>query len=225
MNQHATNHPILYSFRRCPYAMRARLAIQSAGFNVELREILLRDKATEFTAASPKATVPVLVLPDGTIIEESLDVMLHVLGQSDPEGLLTPTEDTLADMLALILENDGPFKRALDRYKYANRYEGADPIAERTAASNFLQTLDDRLRTNNGCLFGARLSLADLAILPFVRQFANVDRPWFDSQDWLDLRKALEDFTDSARFASIMLKYTMWQSGDEIIWFGEPKNQ
>lgn len=205
--------------------MRARLAIQSAGFNVELREILLQNKAPEFTAASPKATVPVLVLSDGTIIEESLDVMLHVLGQSDPEGLLTPTEETLADMLALILENDGPFKRALDRYKYANRYEGADPIAERTAASSLLKTLDDRLRTNNGCLFGARLSLADLAILPFVRQFANVDRPWFDSQSWPALRKVLEDFTGSERFASIMLKYAMWKSGDEIIWFGEPKNQ
>jgi len=224
MNQHSANHPILYSFRRCPYAMRARLAVQSAGFNVELREILLRDKAPEFTAASPKATVPVLVLPNGTIIEESLDVMLHVLDQFDPEGLLTPTEETLADMLALISENDGPFKRALDRYKYANRYEGADPISERTAASSFLQTLNDRLRTSNGCLFGARLSLADLAILPFVRQFANVDRPWFDSQDWPDLRKALEDFTVSERFASIMLKYAMWQPEDEVIWFGEPKS-
>lgn len=224
MNQHSVNQPILYSFRRCPYAMRGRLAIVSAGFNVELREILLRDKAPEFTAASPKATVPVLVLPDGAIIEESLDVMLHVLDQSDPEGLLTPTEETLADMQALIAENDGPFKRALDRYKYANRYEGADPLAERTAAASFLFTLNKRLRANNGFLFGARLSLADFAILPFVRQFANVDRPWFDSQDWPDLRKALEDFTVSGRFASIMLKYAMWQSGDEIIWFGEPKN-
>ncbi|WP_306257866.1 glutathione S-transferase [Pararhizobium sp. IMCC21322] len=224
MSQHPVSHPILYSFRRCPYAMRARLAILSAGFKVELREILLRDKAPEFIAASPKATVPVLVLPDGTIIDESLDVMLHVLGQSDPESLLTPTEETLADMLALISENDGSFKRALDRYKYANRYEGADPISERNIASSFLHTLDNRLRTNSGGLFGARLSLVDLAILPFVRQFANVDRPWFDSQDWPDLMKALEAFTASGRFASIMLKYTKWQSGDEVIWFGEAKN-
>lgn len=224
MNPNNTAHPIIYSFRRCPYAMRARLAVQSAGFTVELREILLRDKAPEFTAASPKATVPVLVLPDGTVIEESLDVMLHVLGQSDPEGLLTPTEETLADMLALISENDGSFKRALDRYKYANRYEGADPIAERNAASSFLHMLNNRLSARGGFLFGTRLSLADLAILPFVRQFANVDRTWFDSQDWPDLRKALEGFTGSERFASIMLKYAVWQSGNEIIWFGKPKN-
>lgn len=224
MNPNNAAHPILYSFRRCPYAMRARLAIQSAGFTVELREILLRDKAPEFTTASPKATVPVLVLPNGTIIEESLDVMLHVLGQSDPEGLLMPTGETSADMLALISENDGPFKRALDRYKYANRYEGADPLAERTAAASFLYTLNNRLRANNGVLFGARLSLADLAILPFVRQFANVDRLWFDSQDWPDLRIALDGFTGSGRFASIMLKYAMWRSGDEVIWFAEPKD-
>ncbi|MEH6725182.1 MAG: glutathione S-transferase N-terminal domain-containing protein, partial [Hyphomicrobiales bacterium] len=154
MNPTPIENPILYSFRRCPYAMRARLAIASAGFKVELREILLKDKAPEFITASPKATVPVLVLPDGRIIEESLDVMLHVLGQSDPENLLTPTTGSLAEMLALIADNDGPFKSALDRYKYANRYEGADPITERNKAARFLQQLDDRLTSHNGFLFG-----------------------------------------------------------------------
>lgn len=200
--------------------MRARLAIASAGFKVELREILLRDKAPEFTTASPKATVPVLVLPDGRIIEESLDVMLHVLGQSDPECLLAPTTGTSAQMLALIADNDGPFKSALDRYKYANRYEGADPIAERNKAALFLQQLDDRLTSHDGFLFGTRCSLADLAILPFVRQFANVDRAWFDTQDWPALIQALNGFTNSARFTAIMTKYARWHAGDVPVIFG-----
>lgn len=222
MTLHADATPVLYSFRRCPYAMRARLAIASAGFQVELREILLRDKAPEFIAASPKATVPVLVLKDGTVIEESLDVMLHVLGQSDPEGLLTPISGTPADMRALISQADGPFKSALDRYKYANRYEGADPVTERNKAALFLHQLNDRLTTNHGFLFGTRISLADIAILPFIRQFANVDRAWFDSQDWPALITALNHFTASERFNAIMTKYAKWQSGDAPVMFGAP---
>jgi len=221
MNPTPVEFPILYSFRRCPYAMRARLAIASAGFKVELREILLRDKAPEFTTASPKATVPVLVLPDGTIIEESLDVMRHVLAQSDPEGLLAPTTGTLEEMLALIADNDGPFKSALDRYKYANRFEGADPITERNKAARFLQELDDRLTSHDGFLFGTRSSLADIAILPFVRQFANVDRAWFDTQNWPALIQALNGFTSSARFTAIMTKYARWHSGDAPTFFGD----
>jgi glutathione S-transferase len=216
-----TSH-ILYSFRRCPYAMRARLAVASAGFQVELREILLRDKAPEFIEASPKATVPVLVLADGTVIEESLDIMLHVLAQSDPEGLLAPTSGTLADMCALISKSDGPFKSALDRYKYPNRYEDSDPVSQRNRAALFLQELNDLLTTNHGFLFGTRISLADIAVLPFIRQFANVDRAWFDSQDWPALIDALNHFTTSERFNAIMMKYAKWQSGDAPVMFGAP---
>lgn len=220
MNPHTTAHPILYSFRRCPYAMRARLAVTSAGFEVVLREILLRDKAPDFLTASPKATVPVLVLPDGAIIEESLDIMLHVLRQSDPEGLLAPTDGTLAEMLDLISESDGPFKKALDRYKYANRYENADPVEERDKAAQFLNLLNTRLSANNGFLFGSHLSLADLAILPFVRQFANVDRDWFNGEDWTALSQILTGFTNSQRFTAIMTKYDKWLAGDAPIMFG-----
>lgn len=194
--------------------MRGRLAIASARFEVELREVLLRDKPESMLAASPKGTVPVLILPDETVVDESLDVMLHVLGQHDPEQLLTPTEVSLDDMLALIAQSDGPFKTALDRYKYANRYEDVDTNEQRKTASAFLNKLDKRLTVNEGFLFGKRLSLADLAILPFVRQFANVDRTWFDAQDWPALRLALESFITSDRFLAIMDKYPQWHPGD-----------
>ncbi|MFK8034856.1 MAG: glutathione S-transferase [Hyphomicrobiales bacterium] len=214
MTLNASNIPILYSFRRCPYAIRGRLAIASAGFEVELREVVLRDKPDSMLAASPKGTVPVLILPDETVVDESLDVMLHVLNQHDPEHLLTPTSGSLEDMLALITESDGPFKSALDRYKYANRYEDVDTNEQRKTASAFLSKLDKRLAANDGFLFGKRLSLADLAILPFVRQFANVDRTWFDAQEWPALRSALETFITSDRFLAIMDKYPQWHPGD-----------
>ncbi len=199
--------------------MRARLALASAGFTVELREIVLRDKAADFVTASPKATVPVLVLPDGTVIEESLDIMLHVLGQHDPEHLLRPPHATQEDMLALIAEFDGPFKTALDRYKYANRYDDADPLNQRDKAAMFLHRLDDLLAPQVGFFYGSRPSLADFAILPFIRQFANVDRAWFDAGPWLHLLSALNQFTSSARFAAIMGKYQKWQPADPPLWF------
>lgn len=194
--------------------MRGRLAIASAGFEVELREVVLRDKPESMLDASPKGTVPVLILADGTVVDESLDVMLHVLGQNDPEQLLTPAIGTLDDMLTLIAQSDGPFKAALDRYKYANRYEDVDTNEQRKTASEFLNKLDKRLVANEGFLFGSRFSLADLAILPFVRQFANVDRAWFDAQDWPALRSALETFITSDRFLAIMDKYPQWHPGD-----------
>ncbi|MBL4646968.1 MAG: glutathione S-transferase [Hyphomicrobiales bacterium] len=212
--------PILYSFCRCPYAMRARLGIASSGLQVELREILLRDKAPEFLAASAKGTVPVLVLPDGTVIDESLDILLYALDQHDPEGLLSPDGATREDMLALIAQSDGPFKSALDRYKYANRYGDVDPQEQRAIASQFLIQLDERLGQNNGVLFGKKCSLADIAILPFVRQFSNVDREWFDSQNWPALRSTLDDFLSSEKFAHIMPKYAKWVVGDAPIIFG-----
>ncbi|MEP5624121.1 MAG: glutathione S-transferase [Hyphomicrobiales bacterium] len=219
MTLNASTIPILYSFRRCPYAMRGRLAIASAGIEVELREVVLRDKPDSMLAASPKGTVPVLILPDETVIDESLDVMRHVLGQNDPEHLLAPTEGSLDDMLLLIEESDGPFKSALDRYKYANRYEDVDTNEQRNTASEFLRKLDKCLAANKGFLFGKRLSLADLAILPFVRQFANVDRVWFDTQEWSALCMALETFVTSDRFLAIMAKYPQWHPGDAVTSF------
>ena len=197
--------PILYSFRRCPYAMRARLAIQSAGIQTELREIVLRDKAPEFLEASPKGTVPVVVTQN-QIIEESLEIMQWALSQNDPEGWCDGAD------VDLIAEADGPFKDALDRTKYATRYEDADPQAERLKANAFLAKLSVRLQ-GQPHLGGDRPNLTDFAILPFVRQFANIDRAQFDLDNpglvaWLD------GFLASYRFQSIMTKYPKWSLGD-----------
>lgn len=210
--------PVLYSFRRCPYAMRARLALRSAGVSVALREVVLKDKAPEFLAASPSATVPCLVLPEAQVIDESLDIMVWSLQQSDPEGLLAPPIGALDEMLDLIAELDGPFKRSLDRYKYDTRFGDADPVVERNKAGGFLEKLDAMLK-GRPWLFGERPSLADLAILPFVRQFANVDRAWFDDQDWPDLIHWLDRFLESERFGAIMTRYPKWTVGDPTTLF------
>lgn len=205
--------PILYSFRRCPYAMRARLAIESAGIDVELREILLRDKAPEFLATSPSATVPCLAF-ENEVIDESRDIMLWALRQNDPEGWLNmPAEGH--DIVDVI---EGPFKTALDRYKYSTRYNDADKLDERSKASSHLKDLDDRL-DNQSWLFGDAPSFADMATLPFVRQFANTDKSWFDDQDWTGLSTWLENFLGSERLKSIMIKYPTWKDGDPITVF------
>ncbi|WP_188673250.1 glutathione S-transferase [Neptunicoccus cionae] len=200
--------PILYSFRRCPYAMRARLSIVASGLQVELREILLRDKAPAFLAASPKGTVPVVVNGD-TVIEESLDVMEWALGQSDPQGLLYAGPEARE----LVLRCESEFKGHLDRFKYAVRYDDVDREEERKLASVYLRELDRRL-DGQEYLFGERIGFADIGIAPFVRQFANTDRAWFDGQDWPNLIRWLDGFINSDRFQSIMNKYPKWEEGD-----------
>ncbi len=211
--------PILYSFRRCPYAIRARLAVAASGVAVELREVVLRDKPPAFLAASPSATVPTLVPPGAPAIDESLDIMLWALNRNDPEGWLKPETGSYEAMLSLIADNDGPFKVHLDRYKYHVRHVDCDPLAERAEASVFLCDLETRLQAATW-LFGAHAGLADMAILPFVRQFANVDRDWFDRQDWPRLRGWLEGFERSRRFAAVMEKYRPWTDGDAPTVFG-----
>lgn len=205
--------PLLYSFRRCPYAIRARLALWKVGLSCELREVVLRDKPPSLLAYSPKATVPVLVLDDGTVIDESLDVMLWALNRSDPDGWLTPSAGTLDDMCKLIAVNDGEFKGHLDRYKYPDRYEGVDPLFHRAEAERFLADLDARLKEHGG-LFGPQFSLADWAIGPFIRQFANTNRAWFEETPYETLRDWLEQFLDTPLFQSVMDKYPQWHGGD-----------
>lgn len=207
------NLPVLWTFRRCPYAMRARLAIQSSGQRVALQEILLKDKPAAFIAASPKGTVPV-VMDGDVVIEESRDVMLWTLNQSDPEGWLDmPTEGH-----ALIDTCDGPFKQALDHTKYAVRFPDQDEAAERSKAMLFLNDLNARL-ADTPFLFGDHRTVADMAILPFVRQFANTDREWFDAQDIKNVIKWLNAFLASDRFRSIMVKYPPWQAGQDEVLF------
>lgn len=198
--------PILYSFRRCPYAMRARLAIVAAGVQVELREVVLRDKPAAFLAASASGTVPCLVTDTGAI-DESLDIMKWALSGNDPEQWLVMP----ASGWDLIQQADGPFKDALDRTKYASRHPELDPEKQRALACAFLAKLDQTITTN---LFD-HPSIADFAILPFVRQFAFIDKPWFDAQPWPNLQAWLERFLESDHFASIMQKYPQWVEGDE----------
>ena len=206
-------HPILWTFRRCPYAMRARLAIQSAGVQVELREILLRDKPAEFLTTSPKGTVPVIDT-GRNVIEESRDIMIWALEQNDPEGWL----DMPAIGHSLIDACDGPFKTALDHTKYAVRYPDLDPAAERAKAADYLHDLNDRLG-DKPYLFGPAPKLADMAIVTFVRQFANTDRVWFDTQPWPHLIRWLDRFVASDAFAGIMTKYPPWQAGQDTVQF------
>lgn len=205
--------PILYSFRRCPYAMRARLALMSAGIEVELREVILRDKPGALLEASPKGTVPVLV-NDQQVIDESRDIMIWALRQNDPEHLL----EMPAEGEAWIDTIDGPFKTALDRYKYANRFAGSDSTQERARAAEILATVDAQLTTRKW-LFGDAPTLADLATITFVRQYAHVDRAWFDSQNWSGVRGWLDRFLDSERFAAIMSKYPQWTPESPVTLF------
>ena len=203
--------PILYSFRRCPYAMRARLALLASGTACEIREVTLRAKPDALIAASPKATVPVLVLPDGRVIDESLAIMHWALGRSDPEGWLA------RDDPALIAANDGPFKRQLDRAKYPERHD-ADPAAERAAGCALLAPLETRL-TDTRNLGGAQTGIADMAILPFVRQFAAIDRAWFDAQPLPGLQAWLARQLATPLFDRIMVKLPPWTPGDAPLVF------
>ncbi len=203
------SYPVLYSFRRCPYAMRARLGIAASGLTVQLREIILRDKPAEMLQASPKGTVPVLVLPDGAVVDQSLDIMEWALVQNDPLALLR-FGPVASDLIARC---EAEFKPHLDRFKYHVRYENVDPLQERALAAKYLQELDRRLQKTT-YLFGPDISLADMAIAPFVRQFANASRAWFGVQDWPALARWLDQFIGSARFQGVMQKYPVWQAGD-----------
>ena len=196
---------VLYSFRRCPYAMRARMALKVSGARYEHREVVLRDKPAEMVEVSPKATVPVLVAPDGKVIDESLDIMRWALARNDPEGWLERRDP---DLVATI---DGPFKHHLDRYKYATRYDDVDPQEHRTAALGVLQTLEGRLGGSSH-LFGEHRGMADIAIFPFVRQFAHTDRMWFEAQDIPAVQQWLAQLTGSELFVAIMTKHEPWTS-------------
>lgn len=203
--------PILYSFRRCPYAMRARMALLASQTLCEIREVKLAAKPAEMLAASPKGTVPVLLLPDGRVIDESLDIMRWALGQHDPAQWLT------RDDKALIAANDGPFKHHLDRYKYADRH-GSDAHDHRAACIRLLEPLEQRL-ASHAHLCGEASGLTDAAIFPFVRQFAETDRPWFDAQSLPRVQDWLAGHLASPLFAAAMPRLAPWRPGDRPILF------
>lgn len=210
--------PVLYSFRRCPYAMRARWAILVSGQACELREVLLRDKPAELLAASSKGTVPVLVGVDGAVIDQSLDIMLWALKRHDAKGWLRPGIGALQDMLDLVARCDADFKHHLDAYKYPGRalpadsLEPADAATARERGASFLARLEERLQQSTW-LHGEHMALSDAAIAPFVRQFAAVDAAWFSAQPWPGLRAWLQALVGSNLFTAVMDRHPPWQTG------------
>jgi glutathione S-transferase len=202
--------PILYSFRRCPYAIRARMAIYYASITVELREVSLANKPQAMLELSAKGTVPVLQLKN-RVIDESLQIMLWALGQSDPDDWLSP--QTMQQAQRLIQDNDQNFKLWLDKYKYWDRFPAQSQQFYRTQAEQFLVQLETLL-SQHRFLLGQQLSVADIAIFPFIRQFAFVDKAWFDRAPYPNLQYWLEGLLTYKLFIQCMHKQPLWQAGD-----------
>jgi glutathione S-transferase len=203
--------PVLYSFRRCPYAMRARLALRVSGLSYEHREVALKAKPAEMLAVSPKGTVPVLCLPTGEVLEQSLDIMLWALQRNDPEAWLPSSPENWALAHDDIALNDGEFKAHLDRFKYPQRFGLVDGLSHRTQAANVLMQWQIRLQAQ-AFLSGLQWGLLDACVAPFVRQFARTDRVWFDAQPWPELAQWLTAFENSEAFAAVMHKHPLWVS-------------
>ncbi len=202
-----TGGAILYSFRRCPYAMRARMALLVSEEPFTIREVSFKDKPSQFIAASPKATVPVMVTGDGQVIDESIDIMRWALNRNDPEHWLN------GDDAGLIAQNDGPFKHHLDRYKYADRH-ASNPIIHRDACMDLLAIFERRLtQTTNLC--GNSTTLTDIAIMPFVRQFAGVDPTWFQTQNLPATEAWLNRHLGTPLFERAMARQAIWRTGQD----------
>ena len=205
--------PILYSFRRCPYAMRARLAIAISEQEIRLREIVLKHKPTELLVISPNKTIPVLQINEQEVLDESLEIMVWALSKNDPQQWIN---DSLQEMLSLIDNNDYEFKYWLDKYKYADRFPEYEQAYYRDQAEDFLMVLESRLHQKS-YLFADHITLADMAIFPFIRQFANVDKNWFEQSPYLLVQQWLIKLINSDLFISCMKKYPTWlESGEDI---------
>ncbi len=213
--------PILYSLRNCPYAMRARMAIFKSSQVVLLRDLVLSNKPEEMMQVSPKGTVPVLVLSNDSVVEESLDVMLWALRESDPRDLLHSIDvSILPEMLKLINEFDNEFKTCLEQYKCAKRYQ-EDNIEEcRAACQQYLQKLEQCL-SKHVFLMSDKESLADIALLPFIRQFARVERQWYLQSPYPKVRLWLNNYLQSAMFSKVMAKHPLWLDTQQEVLFGD----
>lgn len=226
--------PVLYSLRNCPYAMRARIAIFKSKQAVLLRDVVLTNKPQEMLIASPKGTVPVLVLANGTVIDESLAVMLWTLTETDPDNLMHSDVDgsindkadsVLAEMLTLIDEFDHDFKACLDKYKCAKRYQRGNSLEDsieqcRAACEVYIQQLEHRL-TEHAFLMSDKESLADIALLPFIRQFAKVERQWYLQSPYSKVRQWLNHYLQSPMFTKVMAKYPLWLDNYDVVIFGD----
>lgn len=211
--------PILYSFRRCPYAMRARIALHYSGVNCELREVSLRNKPDALLAESPKGTVPVLLLSDGSIIDESMDVIHYAVAENDPENISDVSAKVKLEIDNVILSNDKDFALLLRKYKYFEKYpEETQEEYRQQIESGFLAKYDQML-DGNKFLFGKK-SIADFAILPFIRQFAFAEEDWFFTSKYKNIITWLNNYIESDVFEDIILaKHAPWKEGDQPIYF------
>jgi len=229
--------PILYSLRNCPYAMRARLAIFKSQQPVALRDVVLTNKPPEMILASAKATVPILVLSvpkqsthagsvTTEVIDESLDIMLWALDNSDPSDLLhSASPEIRGDMLTLIADFDVEFKQRIEAYKCAKRYHEDNLTECRIACEDYIKKLEVRL-TQHEFLFSAKESLADIALLPFIRQFARIERQWYLQSPYPNLKRWLNNYLQSSMFTKVMAKHPLWlDSGEEVVFVGPVKNE
>ena len=192
------------------------MAIHISGQKCEIREVLLRDKPPSMLEYSAKGTVPVLILQDGKVIDESLDVIDWALNLNDPEDWQRSKYTKKTKELIKI--NDGEFKYHLDRYKYSKRYDNEDPEFHRKKCLKFIESVNNELN-NSKYIFDDNISYADIVVLPFIRQFRIADIEWFDSLPYDNLKKWLSSFLDSSLLNSIMKKYDLWQEGDSLIIF------
>ena len=212
--------PILYSLRRCPYAMRGRMGIALSQQKVLLREIVTKDKPSELLASSPKGTVPVLVLPQGTIIEQSIEVMIWALEQNDPQDLLRSSEPELnQEILELIARNDNEFIGHLEKYRASVRYRNVDTEQRRQACEGFISELESKLAQHE-YLFGDTPSLADFAVMPFVSQFVRVEKKWFVQSEYQNVGRWLRAHLDSKLYTQVMKQYPLWNETKQDCLFG-----
>ena len=209
-------YPILFSFRRCPYAMRARLAIKLCDLKCEIREISLKSKNELFLKLSPKGTVPVLVLQDDSIIEESLEIIEWAISKQDPLNLMAKNQNIYKEDINLIKKIDNEFKFHLDRYKYSSRYKDASANEHKLKARDILVDLNSILG-NKKWLRGDKPTLSDISILPFVRQYRIADIEWFDEKlDLPNIKNWVHNFINSSMFINIMTKNKIWETNDPI---------
>ena len=211
------DRPILYSFKRCPYAMRARMALKLANINCEIREVRLNNKPKHMLEASPKGTVPVFILKD-QIIDESIEIINWAVSK----GSLF--KDNISDEEILLSEGlidifDDKFKHHLDRYKYSTRYEDVDVAEHRNECMKILIALEGML-SEDGWFFGEKVNKLDISILPFIRQFRIANPEWFDQQiEIKNIKRLLNNFLESSLFKDVMFNYKVWEEGKEPVYF------
>ncbi len=210
------NTPILYSFRRCPYCMRAHMALKYARLNIILREVALSDLPADVLAVSPHATVPLLVISENEYMDESWDIVKWAIQQSDPENWLGENNEYLKEAEMLVETNDYSFKDDLDHYKYAGRFPEQPMAYYRQRGEEFVEELNEMLKQNN-FLLAEHITVADIAIFPFIRQFSMVDKGWFDKAPYPELQRWLDFMLDTEWFSEAFKKYEIWKPGSEDI--------